>query len=123
MGRLCSDPELKTTTSGVSVTSFRIAVDRTYVKSGEKRKADFIDVVCWRQNAEFVCRHFTKGSLIAVDGQLNSRSYETKDGSNRSTLEVIADVVSFTGERAEPLNTNEPTIDDSLIDDDLPYAR
>ena len=101
MGRLVADPELKTTGTGISVTSFRIAVDRSYVKSGEERKADFIDVVCWRQTAEFVCRYFSKGSLIAVEGQLQSRTYQAKDGSNRYVVEVVADNVSFTGERRE----------------------
>lgn len=101
MGRLVADPELKTTNSGVSVCSFRIAVDRSYVKNGEQRQADFFDIVAWRSSAEFVCRHFTKGSLIAVDGQLQSRQYQTKDGSNRSAVEVVADNISFTGERKE----------------------
>lgn len=101
MGRLVSDPELKTTTTGLSVTSFRIAVDRNYVKSGEERKADFFDIVCWRQTAEFVCRYFGKGSLIAVEGQLQSRTYQAKDGSNRYVVEVVADNVSFTGERRD----------------------
>lgn len=99
MGRLVSDPELKTTPSGVSVTTFRIAVDRSYVKAGEERKADFFDIVCWRQSAEFVCRYFGKGALIAVEGQLQSRTYQAKDGSNRYVVEVVADNVSFTGER------------------------
>lgn len=101
MGRLVSDPELKTTANGVSVTSFRIAVDRSYVKSGEERKADFFDIVCWRSSAEFVCRYFGKGSMIAVDGQLQSRTYQAKDGTNRYVVEVVADSVSFTGERRE----------------------
>ena len=101
MGRLVADPELKTTNSGVSVTSFRIAVDRNYVKNGEQRQADFFDIVAWRSSAEFVCKHFTKGSLIAVDGQLQTRQYQTKDGSNRSAVEVVADSISFTGERKE----------------------
>ena len=101
MGRMVADPELKTTNSGVSVCSFRIAVDRSYVKNGEQRQADFFDIVAWRSSAEFVCRHFTKGSLIAVDGQLQTRQYQTKDGSNRSAVEVVADNISFTGERKE----------------------
>ncbi len=101
MGRIVADPELKTTGTGVSVTSFRIAVDRSYVKSGEERKADFFDVVCWRNTAEFVCRYFGKGSLIAVEGQLQSRTYQAKDGTNRYVVEVVADNVSFTGERRE----------------------
>ncbi|MBR1484008.1 MAG: single-stranded DNA-binding protein [Ruminococcus sp.] len=101
MGRLVADPELKTTGSGLSVTSFRIAVDRNYVKSGEERKADFIDIVCWRQTAEFVCRYFGKGSMIAVEGQLQTRTYQAKDGTNRYVVEVVADNVSFTGERRD----------------------
>ena len=98
---MVADPELKTTASGVSVTSFRIAVDRSYVKSGEERKADFIDIVCWRQQAEFVCRYFGKGSLIAVEGQLQTRTYQAKDGTNRYVVEVVADNISFTGERRD----------------------
>ncbi|MBR2715371.1 MAG: single-stranded DNA-binding protein [Ruminococcus sp.] len=101
MGRLVSDPELKTTTSGISVTSFRIAVDRSYVKAGAERQADFFDIVAWRNTAEFVCRNFGKGSLIAVDGQLQSRQYQAKDGTNRTVIEVVADNVSFTGERRD----------------------
>lgn len=104
MGRLVSDPELKTTSTGLSVTSFRIAVDRSYVKSGEERKADFFDIVCWRNSAEFVCRYFGKGSMIAVDGQLQSRTYQAKDGTNRYVVEVVASSVSFTGERRDDKN-------------------
>ena len=105
MGRLVADPELKTTNTGISVTSFRIAVDRNYVKAGEQRQADFFDIVAWRSSAEFVCRNFSKGSLIAVDGQLQSRSYQTKDGQNRTAIEVVADNVSFTGERRDTAGT------------------
>jgi len=99
MGRLVADPELKTTATGVSVTTFRIAVDRSYVKSGEERQADFFDIVAWRYTAEFICKHFRKGSLIAIDGSLQSRTYQAKDGSNRYVVEVVADNASFTGER------------------------
>lgn len=108
MGRLVSDPELKTTGTGISVTSFRIAVDRSYVKQGEERKADFFDIVCWRNQAEFVCRYFGKGSLIAVQGQLQSRTYQAKDGSNRYVVEVVADTISFTGERRENAGGGQP---------------
>ena len=101
MGRLVSDPELKTTQSGANVTTFRIAVDRSYVKSGEERQADFFDIVAWRYTADFVCKHFRKGSLIAIDGQLQSRTYQAKDGTNRYVVEVIADSASFTGERRD----------------------
>lgn len=104
MGRLVADPELKTTATGLSVTSFRIAVERSYVKAGEERKADFFDIVCWRNSAEFVCRYFRKGSMIAVDGQLQSRTYQAKDGSNRYVTEVVANSVSFTGEKQNQNN-------------------
>ena len=101
MGRLVADPELKTTASGVSVTTFRIAVDRSYVKSGEERQADFFDIVAWRYTAEFICKHFRKGSLIDIDGQLQSRTYQANDGSKRYVVEVVADSASFTGERRD----------------------
>ena len=114
MGRLVADPELKTTQSGLSVTNFRIAVDRGYVKDGEERKADFFDVVCWKKTAEFVCRHFTKGSLIAVDGKLQTRSFQTVDGNTRFVTEIIADTASFTGERRNAGN------DDMIEYDGLP---
>ncbi len=106
MGRLVSDPELKTTQSGINVTTFRIAVDRSYVKAGEERQADFFDIVAWRYTADFVCKHFRKGSLIAIDGQLQSRTYQAKDGTNRYVVEVIADSASFTGERRDSSGYN-----------------
>lgn len=89
MGRMVTSPELKFTNSGIPVTSFRIAVDRNYVKSGAERQSDFIDVVAWRNNAEFVCRNFPKGSLIAIDGQLQSRQFTTKEGLNRTSISVF----------------------------------
>lgn len=101
MGRLVAEPELKTTPSGVSVCSFRIAVERNYVKSGTERQADFIDIVAWRQTAEFVCRYFGKGQLIALDGSLQTRSYQDKNGANRWVSEVVADNVYFTGDKRD----------------------
>ena len=105
MGRITADLELKTTASGISVTSFTIAVERNYVKQGEQRQNDFINIVCWRQQAEFVCRYFGKGSMIAVEGQLQTRTYQAKDGTNRYVTEVVADNVSFTGERRDQSNS------------------
>ena len=101
MGRLVADPELRTTTTGKSVCSFRIAVDRGYVKAGEERKADFIPVVAWEGTANFVSRYFSKGSMIAVQGQLQSRQYEDNSGAKRTAYEVIAREVSFCGSKAE----------------------
>lgn len=100
MGRLVSDPELKTTNSGTSVCSFRIACDRSYVSKGEERKADFIDIVAWRQAAEFVCKYFQKGSLIAIEGSLQTRQYKDKQDNNRTAVEVLASHVNFAGAKA-----------------------
>lgn len=101
MGRLVAEPELRTTGSGISVTSFRVAVDRRFQRQGEERQADFIDVVAWRQTAEFVSRYFHKGSMIAVQGSIQTRNYEDKNGNKRTAVEIVADQVSFTGSKAE----------------------
>ena len=107
MGRIVADPELKTTNTGLSVTSFRIAVDRSFVKQGEQKQADFIDIVAWRQTAEFVARYFKKGSMIAVQGSIQTRSYEDKQGNKRTAVEVVADNVSFCGSKAESGTQND----------------
>lgn len=101
MGRLTADPELRTTPSGVSVTSFSVAVDRSYQKQGAERQTDFINVVAWRSTAEFVTRYFRKGSMIAVNGSLQMRRYTDKDGNNRTAYDVVADAVNFCGSKAE----------------------
>lgn len=101
MGRLTADPELRTTTSGISVTSFSVAVDRSYQKAGEERQTDFINVVAWRQTAEFVTRYFHKGSMIAVQGSIQTRNYEDKTGAKRTAVEIVADNVSFCGSKSE----------------------
>ena len=108
MGRLTADPELRQTPSGVSVTRFTVAVDRGYVKAGEERKADFINVVAWRQTAEFVSRYFQKGSMIAVQGSIQTGSYE-KDGVKRYTVEISADNVSFCGSKSETGTSGAPS--------------
>ena len=97
IGRLVYDPELKTTQNGTNVCSFRIAVDRSFTRQGEERKADFIDVTAWRQTAEFVCKYSQKGSMIAVEGSLQTRQYQDKNGNNRTATEVLASQVSFCG--------------------------
>ena len=105
MGRLVADPELRTTQTGISVTSFTMAVDK-FTKPGEEKQADFIDIVAWRQTAEFVTRFFHKGSLIAVQGAIQTRSYEDKNGNKRKAVEVVADKVSFCGPKAENAGGN-----------------
>ena len=99
MGRLVADPELRYTPSNVAVTRFRIAVERSFAQGGE-RKADFIDIQAWRQTAEFVCKYFRKGSLIAVDGEIRTDTYTDKDGNKRNVFEVQANHVHFTGEKS-----------------------
>ena len=80
MGRLVADPELRTTPQGINVCSFRIACDRNFARQGEQRQADFIDIVAWRSQAEFVSKYFQKGSLIAIDGSIQTRQYQDKNG-------------------------------------------
>jgi len=99
MGRLTYEPEIKSTASGVSVLRFQIAVDRNYQRQGTERQADFIDCVAWRQTAEFISRYFHKGSLIAVEGSIQTQNYTDKDGNNRKSVEVVANNVSFCGSR------------------------
>lgn len=135
MGRLVADPEVRQTPSGVSVCRFTVAVDRSYVKQGEQRQADFIDILAWRQTAEFVGKYFQKGSMIAVQGSIQTGSYE-KDGIKRRTFEIVADNVSFCGSKSESGNTaprndfdsapsfSNGSVDDfsaSADDDDLPF--
>ena len=95
-GRLVADPELRHTQNGIAVASFRLAVDRDFKdrETGE-RKADFINIVAWRQTAEFVSRFFTKGRMAVVEGRLQLRDWTDRDGNKRRTAEVIADNVYF----------------------------
>lgn len=94
MGRLVADPELRQTPNGISVVSFTIAIDRNYSKDRE-RQADFVDIVAWRHTAEFVSRYFFKGKMIIVEGSIQTRLYEDKNGNKRKAVEVVADNVQF----------------------------
>ena len=95
MGRLAADPQLRQTTTGKNVASFRIACDRGRRDANGQSQADWLDVVAWDRTAEFVCKYFQKGSLIAIDGRLQSRSYQDKNGNNRKAVEIVADNVHF----------------------------
>lgn len=124
-GRLTADPELKTTPNGVSVTTFSIAVDRNYQTTSE-RQADFINIIAWRQTAEFITKYFSKGKMIIIDGALQSRKYTTKNGENRTVIEVVANGVQFAGDRAktdESENNAVSTEDFTEVDNDgdLPF--
>jgi single-strand DNA-binding protein len=132
-GRLIADPELKTTPTGVEVTSFRIAVNQEYVKQGEERKADFFNIVAWRKTAAFICQYFHKGDGIDIVGKLQSRQYEANDGSNRYVVEVVVENVEFPLGKGKETNNNysapAPTpqaVPDTAsqqfpIDGDLPF--
>ena len=96
MGRLTRDPELRTTQSGVSVTSFTVAVDRDFGgRDGGERQTDFVDCVAWRQTGEFVSKYFHKGSMIVVSGRLQSRKWQDREGNKRVNWEINADNVYF----------------------------
>lgn len=104
MGRLTSDPELRTTGNGISVCSVTVAVDRNYQRQGQERETDFINVVAWRQTAEFIDRYFRKGQMIAVQGSIQTRNYEDRNGNKRTAVEIVADSVSFCGSKNEQQN-------------------
>lgn len=136
MGRLTADPELRTTQGGLSVSSFTVAVERSYSGKDSERKTDFIRCVAWRQQAEFLTKYFGKGQMIAVQGSIQVQNYEDRNGVKRERTEIIADNISFCGSKSEG-NTaerpapqhNEPKIDVDTEDhyevppedDDLPF--
>lgn len=101
MGRIVADPEMKTTPNGTNVCTFRIAVDRRYQKQGEEKQADFFNIAAWRQTGEFVQRYFGKGRMILVEGELTTRPYTDKNGNQATWYEVVAERVSFTGEKVQ----------------------
>ena len=106
MGRMTYEPELRTTSNGLSVISFQIACDRQYQAKGEERRADFIDVTAWRQTAEFVSRYFHKGSMIALTGSIQTDNFTDNNGNKRKSVTVVANEVSFCGSKAESGTTN-----------------
>ena len=114
MGRLTRDPELRRTGSGVAVTSFAIACDRDYAPQGGEKETDFIDIVTWRNTAEFAQKYFAKGSMIVVSGRLQIRDWTDKDGKKRRSAEVVADSVYF----GESKKQNTPALNSS--EDDAP---
>ena len=116
MGRLTAEPELRHTQTGIAVVRFTLAVNRTFVRQGEERKTDFIDIVAWRHQAEFVEKYFHKGQLVAVEGSIQTGSYQDRDGNKRRTFEVVASNVHFAESfhgRADYSQAPEPTSNDS----------
>lgn len=131
MGRICSEIDNRTTTSGKSVANFRIAVDRSYSKNGNK-ETDFINVVCWEGQATFLEKYFHKGDMIALRGEIQTRNYEDNSGNKRTAVEVLAREVSFCGGKNEtnpaPAQAAVPTytpagddFEEIPDDDSLPF--
>src|SRR5919202_2690453 len=109
IGRLANDPELKYTPSGIAVSSFRLAVDRQFPNSQGERETDFIDIVVWRQSAEFAANYLGKGRLVAVDGRLQIRNWVAQDGTRRRSAEVVADFLrGLDRPREQTQGTYEP---------------
>ena len=140
IGNLTADPEFKTTPSGVPVTTFSIAVGRRFAKESDEVKADFFNIIAWRQTAEFVSKFFNKGKSIVVVGSIQNRSYTTQDGQKRYITEIIADECTFAGNAGNGQNddqkgmsanihTTQPTqaslqtanFEEISQDDDLPF--
>ena len=133
-GRLTADPELKTTNTGISVTSFSIAVNRRY-RAGEETQTDFINIVAWRQTAEFITKYFKKGNMIGIEGSIQTRKYVDKNGNNRTVFEVVASNAQFVeskkdsapsagGEDAASFSnadSSDFTEIDTGMDEDIPF--
>ena len=124
-GRLTADPELKQTTSGISVVSFTIAVNRKYSK--EQQQPDWISVIAWRQTAEFISRYFKKGSAICIVGAIQTRSWQDQQGQKRYATEVVADEAMFVDSKSDGgtaptfANAPAPNFEEIKTDDDLPF--
>lgn len=130
-GRLTADPELKYTPSNVPVCSFTIAVERRY-KQGEERQADFVNIAAWRQTAEFVSKHFSKGSMIGIEGAIQTRKFTDKEGNKRTAFEVVANNAQFVEPKKDGVastndspaiysNSNANDFVDMSGDGDLPF--
>ena len=127
IGRLTRDPELRYVPSGQPVASFTLAVDRPFTNQAGERETDFIDIVAWRKLADQVSQHLSKGRLVAVEGRLQIRSYETQDGQKRKVAEIVADAVRFLDRKGGPAaapagGTPEPaTADFEPEEEDVPF--
>ena len=133
IGRLTADPELRTTPNGASVTTFTIAVERPFQKSGQDKQTDFFDLVAWRGTAETITRYFHKGNLICVQGYMTTRTYTDKNGINRKVYELVTEHVHFVESKKATENPADitpppspPQADNDgftelASDDDLPF--
>lgn len=127
MGRICREPELMQTNNGTSYVNFTVAIERSYTDKDGERQADFINCVAWRQTAEFICTWFGKGSMIAVEGELQSRTYDDKNGTTHYVTEVLVSQASFTGEKSAQSRgaaaPRTPPMDDVEEESEQRYSR
>lgn len=124
MGRLTRDPELRRTQSGTAVTSFAMAVDRDFKSQSGEKETDFIDVVAWRNTGEFAAKYLAKGRMAAVEGRIQVRDWQDKDGNRRKSVEVVADNVYFADSKrdSKPQESRDDQEFDEIEDDgDLPF--
>lgn len=137
IGNLCADPELKTTQNGVSVTSFRLAVGRRKVAKDAEPQTDFINIVAWRNTAEFICKYFQKGKAILIVGSIQTRSWDDQNGQERYATEVVADEAQFIEKKSEgeprqfpsqnansqnsPYSVQAVAFEEMSADDDCPF--
>ena len=127
MGRLCTNPELRRTGSGTAVTSFSLACDRDFKSQSGEKETDFIEVVAWKNTAEFVSKYFSKGRMAVVDGRLQIRDWTGKDGGKRRSAEVIAENVYFADSKRSESNDNQKenfnALSGRLSDDFVPASE
>lgn len=127
MGRLTRDPELRRTNSGIAVASFTVAVDRDFKTQSGEKETDFIDVVAWRNTAEFVSKYFSKGRMAVVEGRLQLRDWTDKEGNKRRTAEIVSDSVYFGdskrdgGDNSGCASASSGGFDEIEDDGDLPF--
>jgi single-strand DNA-binding protein len=125
VGRMCNDPELRYTPSGVAVANFRLAVHRQFTNQQGERETDFIDIVAWRQDAEFAANYLTKGRLVLVEGRIQVRNWTTNDGQKRRSVEVVAERVRGLDRPREGEGPSEPGEEQpspAAADEENPYA-
>ncbi len=133
IGRLARDPEMRTTATGTNVTRFTVAVSRPFTGAGGDRGADFISCIAWRRQAENIAKYCTKGSQVAVEGRIQTGSYDGQDGSKRYTTDIVADNVTFLGSKGatdnagftnnDPYVQEMPTYQDNYQTTDAPTAN
>lgn len=115
IGRLVRDPEMRTTASGTNSTTFTVAVSRTYTNQNGERDTDFLNCVAWRKQAENIAKYCTKGTQVAVEGRIQTRSYDAQDGTKRYVTEIIADNVTFLGGKGSSVSESENIVGESNI--------